>query len=295
MTCRIRAGEVARPHECGFTPRAARPGAPLAEMTVPATRRAWVLHSCRSTPVDRSSGRRQDSASARTAPPLRRGLVVSHGSCLVRWENPNGTCSLCCYSPLARSRGRTRVRAVAGCPTGSGTCGGMACSAAWTRASRNLGGSETGGVPTPKGGTPFGPFRIPVTSTARTRLFLTGGTVRRGVDPPAPGRMRDGHVPVGQLCLGPGRLGGGAPDGGEGIRPYGALGLPGGGRRRAAPVISRSNPGDAAETLRTYSPPRSTCGFRTPRGAFRRIRVCYIYSRRGGRGSRTARSWRDAL
>lgn len=77
MTCRIRAGEVARPRCRGFTPRAARSGHGV---TVPATRRAWVLHSCRSTSVDRSSARRQDSASARTAPPLWRGLVVRHGS-----------------------------------------------------------------------------------------------------------------------------------------------------------------------------------------------------------------------
>ncbi len=46
MTCRIRAGEVARPRCRGFTPRAARSGHGV---TVPATRRAWVLHSCRST------------------------------------------------------------------------------------------------------------------------------------------------------------------------------------------------------------------------------------------------------
>lgn len=37
---------------------------------------ARVLHSCRSTPVDPSSARRQDSASARTAPSGWRGLVV---------------------------------------------------------------------------------------------------------------------------------------------------------------------------------------------------------------------------
>lgn len=76
MTCRIRAGEVARPQCRGFTPRVAR----FERTSVPATRLARVLHSCRSTPVDRSSGRRQDSASARIAPPLRRGLVVSQGS-----------------------------------------------------------------------------------------------------------------------------------------------------------------------------------------------------------------------
>lgn len=103
MTCRIRAGEVARPHECGFTPRTARPG------TSREGGRAGDP-SCSGPPllpihflVDRSSGRRQDSASARTAPPLRRGLVVSHGSCPARRENPNGTCPLCCYDPLARS------------------------------------------------------------------------------------------------------------------------------------------------------------------------------------------------
>src|SRR5690606_3506193 len=46
----------------------------------PATRRAGSSTPADPLRVDRSSGRRQDSASARIAPPRRRGLVVSQGS-----------------------------------------------------------------------------------------------------------------------------------------------------------------------------------------------------------------------
>lgn len=176
MTCRIRAGEVARPHECGFTPRAARSG------TSHGGDRSGDP-SCSGPPLlpihfprDRSSGRRQDSASARTAPPLRRGLVVSHGSCLAGTRNPNGTWLLCCYSPLTRSGGRPCVRSTVVGGDDAGTSGAARTTAAGGGVPRNLDRPRTGRVPTPKGGTSFGPFR-----NRPTQLSERGGRVSRPV------------------------------------------------------------------------------------------------------------------
>jgi hypothetical protein len=153
MTCRIRAGEVARP------PDAASPQGLLGtdRVSVPATRRARVLHSCRSTPVDRSSGRRQDSASARTAPPPVAG-AVGRDLHPRKSENPNGTGGLCCYSPLRRSGEHPLFQAVSRTGRRSGP------------APERLvpldvhPGRATGPVPRatcvyPKGGSPSGPSR----------------------------------------------------------------------------------------------------------------------------------------
>lgn len=155
MTCRIRAGEVARPRCRGFTPRAAR----IERTSAPATRLARVLHSCRSTSVDPSSERRQDSASARTAPPLWRGLVVGRDLDARMSEKPNRIGDLWRYSPLTRSGGQSRFRP--GAETGGDprTSSGMQNSARWVRALRDSHGPLKGPLTTVIGGTPFGSFQ----------------------------------------------------------------------------------------------------------------------------------------
>lgn len=159
MTCRIRAGEVARPHECGFTPRAARPGAFRGRRPY---RRPVMLGS--STPADPllSTGHPGGGRTRRPpGSPRRCGGVLSSVRDLdaLTSEIPNGTGDLCCYSPLTRSGGSRSVRpggAAAGAPR---TSGGAALRAGGARASRKPEGPGERRVRTPKGRTPFGPDR----------------------------------------------------------------------------------------------------------------------------------------
>ncbi|MGC0333491.1 hypothetical protein RKD23_006481 [Streptomyces sp. SAI-170] len=131
MTCRIRAGEVARPPEGGFTPRTAR---------TTALRRTVVLGS--STPADPllSTGHPGGGRTRRPPGPPRRG---GGGLSSVRdlhsqvSEIPNGTGDLCCYSPLARSGGQLDRQASVKTAERPRTRAGTHCSAVKARASRN--------------------------------------------------------------------------------------------------------------------------------------------------------------
>jgi hypothetical protein len=154
MTCRIRAGEVARPR-CGFTPRAARHGHPC--------RRPVVLGS--STPADPllSTGHPDGGRTRRPPGSPRRGggglsSVTDLGSRMS--ENPNGTGDLWRYSPLIRSGGHCSVRTSVEATEDARTSTGTSLSGEGLASLRNPDGPTAGDTTTPKGGTSFGPFRL---------------------------------------------------------------------------------------------------------------------------------------
>lgn len=145
MTCRIRAGEVARPCRHGFTPRAARHDRPrLADIRPgdPSCSGPPLLpvHSCR--PVIQAAA----GLGVRPDAPRRCGGVLSSDRDLgpLLSENPNGTGRLWCYSPLTRSGGQGCVRVAVNSPPQPRTWASIAARWPPGRVARNSAGRETG-------------------------------------------------------------------------------------------------------------------------------------------------------
>lgn len=145
MTCRIRAGEVARPCHHGFTPRVARHDRPLLADIRPGDPACsgpplLPMHFCR--PVIRVAA----GLGVRPDAPRRCGGVLSSVRDLgpLLSENPNGTGGLWCYSPLTRSGGQGCVRVAVNSPSQPRTWASIAALWPAGRVARKSAGPETG-------------------------------------------------------------------------------------------------------------------------------------------------------
>lgn len=192
---------------CGFTPRAARPGAsPRGDVPV---RRPVLLGS--STPADallstRASGRRQDSASARTAPPLvagacRQSGILAHRCPKIPTEP--GICGVTHHSPVRVDT--LMFDQMSRCHRASDQGGNPGFRPLPPRRAQLLGVGKAI-TSTPNRGTPFGPFEswpgrhaqgaARPDRTDAGQLSESGGTVTRAVRR-SPSSTRSARASVG--------------------------------------------------------------------------------------------------